>query len=259
MNAVDAHRRSAAHLAWARAITFAAALAPGLWLALGWPGGWLGVNPLNTLLHVSGQSAVTLLLLTLAVTPARRLSVWVSRAVALRFGRRMSDWNWLLRLRRPLGLFSCFYASLHVALYAGLDAGLDWAAMSQDLQERPSLLLGLFAWAALLPLAATSNQASMRRLGKGWRLLHCLAYPAAVLAVLHFCLQTKVGDHAAWPYAAVLAGLLLVRLLGKLRGDSGEPVQDRVAATGPASQAAPMKIAATEGTSGGDHLQQLSH
>ena len=168
-----------------------------------------------------------LLWLTLSITPARRLSVWVSRKAAVRFGRRVSDWNGLVRLRRPLGLFSFFYASLHVALYATLDAGLDSAAVAEDLRERPYLAPGLLAWAALLPLAVTSNQASMRRLGRCWRLLHRLVYPAALLALLHFLLQAKAGDHRAWLYAAALAALLLARLVGRLRGDKGEAVPTR--------------------------------
>lgn len=227
MDPGQAHRRGSVHYARARVLTYLGSLAPGLWLAGGLPAGWLGVNPLSTLLHVSGQSSVILLLLTLAVSPVRRLSVRLSRAVALHFGRRMSDWNWLVRLRRPLALFSFFYASLHIALYVGLDAGLEWETLREELIERPGLLIGLLAWCLMLPLAATSNQASMRRLGRWWRILHRLAYPAAVLVLLHFIWQTKVGDRSYGPYAATLVVLLVARLIGRLRGDAGELVAER--------------------------------
>lgn len=213
-----------------RLLVHAAASLPALWLAQGWMLGGLGLNPQSRLLHVSGLSAVVLLLATLAVTPLRRASVWVARMAAVRFGRRLADWNGLVRLRRALGLWAFFYASLHMGLYAVLDVGLQWAELCEDLLQRPFIAAGLLAWLLLVPLAATSTQAAMRRLGRRWALLHRGVYVAAVLALLHFWGQAKRGDTSPWPFVVLLALLLAARAWGRWRGDDGLPAPERVSA-----------------------------
>jgi sulfoxide reductase heme-binding subunit YedZ len=209
----------AAALPRAGAICFGLCASPALWLAGAWAGGGLGPNPLDRLLHVSGRSALLLLLVTLAVSPLRRLSVQLARAVHARTGKRLADWNWLIRLRRMLGLFAFFYALLHTLLYAVLDAGLSWAAVAEDLAERPFIALGWLALLLLAPLAATSTNAAMRALGPWWRRLHLLAYAAAVLGLTHFALQAKVMQAAPWPEAAALLLLLGGRLRAWWRGE----------------------------------------
>ena len=192
---------------------------PAAWLAAAWACGGLGPNPLDRLLHVSGRSALLLLLVTLAVSPLRRLSVRVARAVHARTGKRLADWNWLIRLRRMLGLFTFFYALLHMVLYAALDAGLSTAALAEDLAERPFIALGWLALLLLAPLAATSTNAAMRALGRWWRRLHLLAYAAALLGLVHFALQAKVPQAGPWPETAALLLLLAGRLRAWWRGE----------------------------------------
>lgn len=207
--------------------TFVACAAPACWLAAAWMNGSLGVNPLNRLQAFTGRWAVTMLLISLAITPARRLSMKISQAMLARYGKRVSDWNWLIRLRRQLGLFAFFYASLHVGVYLGLDVGLDGQAIVGDLQDRPSLLIGLLAFALLIPLAATSNQLSIRMLGRGWRRLHMASYSIAVLAITHDWLQMKVGRFDPWPYTLALVVLLAARAVAWRRGDRGPGVEEK--------------------------------
>lgn len=177
----------------------AAAAVPLLRLVLGafgLAGQSLGPDPVEYLLRELGWWAVTLLVATLAVTPLR---VWTATLP-------------LLRLRRPLGLWAFTYALLHLAVYLVLDRQLAWPEIVGDLAKRPYIMAGLAAVMLLLPLAATSNGAAMRRLGRRWQALHRLTYPAAMLGVLHFALQVKKDLAEPVVYALVLAGLLGWRL-----------------------------------------------
>jgi len=213
------------HFDRVRAVSFLLWLSPALWLGGEWLNDSLGINPLNRLLHFTGRWALIMLLVTLSITPARRLSVWLSQTVHARYGKRLSDWNWLIRLRRQLGLFAFFYACLHLGVYLGFDAGFDGAAIRDDVIERPFIVLGFAAFVLLIPLVATSNQAAIRALGRAWRQLHTLSYPVAVLAVLHFWLQMKVGHASPLPDSIALALLLVARVLAWRRGDRGAGVE----------------------------------
>lgn len=217
------------HFGALRTLSFLLWLSPAAWLGVEYLTDTLGVNPLNRLLHVSGRWAVVMLLVTLAVTPLRRLSVAVSQAAHARYGKRVSDWNWLIRLRRQFGLFAFFYAGLHLAFYLVLDVGLDGATLRDDFFERPFVAVGALAFLLLVPLAATSNQASIRALGRGWRRLHCLSYPIAVLALLHFWMQMKVGQAAPWADTVLLVLLLGTRVRAWLGGErsGGVEVKER--------------------------------
>ncbi len=192
---------------------------PALWLAGEWACGALGPNPLDRLLHFSGRSALLLLLLTLSVSPLRKLSVRLARTVHARLGKRMADWNWLIRLRRQLGLFTFAYALLHVAIYVALDVGPNWAAVWEDGLERRFVAVGWVGLVLLLPLAATSTHAAMRALGVWWRRLHLLAYAAAALGLAHFGWQAKTGAEWPWPETLLLALLLGSRLHAWWRGE----------------------------------------
>jgi sulfoxide reductase heme-binding subunit YedZ len=193
-------------------LTFALCAAPALRWSIAFARGTLGPDPIAALTHASGWWAMSLLLATLAVTPLRRLSVWLSRTVALRFGRRIGDWNALIRQRRQLGLWSFGYAVVHCGLYLGFDAGT-LSAYAQDLAERPFIALGSAALLLLLPLALTSTQWAIRRLKRHWLRLHRLVYAAAVLAALHGVLQAKLGHGSAWVFAGSAAALLAFRLV----------------------------------------------
>lgn len=158
----------------------------------------LGANPVEFLTHRTGFWALVLLLCTLAVTPIRRLT----------------RQQWLVRLRRPLGLFAFFYAMLHVAIWIGLDRFFDWGTMFEDVLERPYITAGFVSVLLMVPLAVTSTRGWTRRLGRRWQLLHRLVYFAAAAAALHFFWKrsSKLDIFEPLLFAAILAVLLLARI-----------------------------------------------
>ena len=156
----------------------------------------LGANPIEEITHRTGDWALRLLLITLAVTPARRL-----------FG-----WSWPLRVRRLLGLFTFFYACLHLLTYFVLDQFFDWDEIFKDIIKRPYITIGFSAFVLLVPLAITSTNAMMRRLGKRWGQLHQLVYVVAVFGILHYLWLVKADYLLPLIHAAILLALLLVRV-----------------------------------------------
>ena len=186
-----------AGFAWIKAGVFLAALVPFGVIAAAAVSGELGANPVEALIHHFGEWALRLMLATLAVTPLRRLTGW-SQAV---------------RLRRMLGLFAFFYAALHLATYVVLDRSLLVEEILEDLTERPYIMVGFAGFVLLVPLAATSTNAMIRRLGgRRWRLLHRLAYVAAAAGVVHFWWLVKADVREPLIHAAILALLLALRL-----------------------------------------------
>lgn len=158
----------------------------------------LGANPVEALTHATGDWALRFLLITLAINPLRRVS----------------GWGDLVRLRRILGLYAFFYACLHVVIYAGLDRGLQWERIWDDVLKRPYITVGFSVFVMLIPLALTSTNGMMRRLGgRRWRRLHRLVYPAAVGAVLHFLWLVKADLREPLIYFALLLLLFTARLL----------------------------------------------
>jgi sulfoxide reductase heme-binding subunit YedZ len=178
------------------ALVVTAALAPLGALALGAARGTLGANPVEAITHATGSWALRFLLASLAVTPLRR----ASPRLAL-----------LAPYRRTFGLLAFAYALLHAATFFALDLGLAFALLAEEIAERPYVTLGFAAFAALVPLAATSTRGWQRRLGRRWLTLHRLAYVAAALAVAHFAWLVKKDLREPLAYAAVLALLLLGR------------------------------------------------
>jgi sulfoxide reductase heme-binding subunit YedZ len=175
---------------WGVALTPLAALLYAFWIDD------LTVNPIEYVTRELGQTALRLLLASLALTPLRIV-----------FGI-----GWPITLRRLLGLFAFFYAVLHFAVWIVLDHFFDWATMLDDVVKRPWITVGVTALALLAPLAATSTTGMVKRLGAvTWRRLHRLVYVAAVLGVLHYIWLAKKVLVAPWVYAAVLALLLGVR------------------------------------------------
>jgi sulfoxide reductase heme-binding subunit YedZ len=191
-------------------------LCPAVWLAWDCAMANLGTNPLDRLEKDTGRWAFNFLLITLAVTPLRRLATWVSTRIRAGYGRRLSDWNALIRLRRQLGLTCFFYACLHLGAYAWFDAGLAWSALRSDMAEKPYIVAGLAAFALLVPLAATSTRAAMRALGPHWKRLHRLVYAIGVLAACRFLWLSKPGLWPPYLYAAAVAALLCYHLLARL-------------------------------------------
>jgi sulfoxide reductase heme-binding subunit YedZ len=150
--------------------------------------------------------------------------------------RRLTGWAWLPRLRRMLGLFAFFYAALHASAYVALDHRFDWASIVEDIVKRPYLSFGFAAFVLMLPLAATSTDAMVRRLGgRNWLRLHRLVYASAVLAVVHYGFHKQAKSALADPlfYATLLALLLGVRVLFALRrrGAAAQGRQDSAASS----------------------------
>jgi sulfoxide reductase heme-binding subunit YedZ len=159
----------------------------------------LGANPIQEVLHALGKTGLNLILITLAVTPARRLT----------------GLNWLVRLRRMLGLFAFFYLVLHMLTYVVLDQRLAWGSLLVDVTKRPYITIGFTALVLMIPLAVTSTNAMQRRLGRKWKRLHRLIYPIAVLGLIHFYWQMKSKSAVTEPliYAAILTLLLGFRVV----------------------------------------------
>lgn len=179
-----------------RVLLFLLCLTP--FLKLVWDGvrGDLTANPIENLTHRTGWWALTLLMVTLAVTPVRRLT----------------GWNKVIQYRRMIGLFAFFYASLHVSIYFGLDQLLSFDYILEDITERPYITVGFTAWLLLIPLAVTSTKGWICRLGKRWQYLHRLIYLSAALGVLHFLWLVKADVRQPLIYAGVLTVLLVLRL-----------------------------------------------
>ena len=180
-------------------LVFVACLLAALWMAcglLGWLGADLGPDPVKKLEHECGKTALNLLLITLAVTPVRELL----------------HLPHLLRLRRMLGLFAFFYVLLHFTVYVVLDLELNFGAVLSEIAKRPYIMIGMLALLMLVPLAVTSTNRMMRRLGRRWQRLHTLIYPIAILGVWHFYWQVKKDVHEPLLYAGMLTVLLGYRV-----------------------------------------------
>lgn len=188
-------------LGWVKPTLFCAALLPLLWFIVAAFTDGLGANPIEAVVRGLGDWALRLLLLTLAVTPLRRLS----------------GWGWLGQLRRMLGLYTFFYATLHLLAYVVLDQFFDWTALGHDILKRPFITVGMVAFLLLLALAITSAKRLIKRLGGvRWKRLHSLIYPAAIAAVLHYAMMVKADLREPLIYAALLALLLGYRVVHAL-------------------------------------------
>ena len=188
------------------------ALTPALVLLARALGNRLGANPVEELTLELGQWALRFLLLTLAATPLRRLS----------------GWSALLRHRRLLGLTAASYALLHLLTYAVLDQGLLWSQIVGDILKRPFITAGMAAFVLLLPLAATSFDAAIRRLGaRRWQALHRLVYVASALALLHFWWKVKADTAEPAIYLAVFVLLLAARLVAPRHRTPRRPTAGR--------------------------------
>jgi sulfoxide reductase heme-binding subunit YedZ len=157
----------------------------------------LGANPVDVITRTTGRWTLTFLLITLGVTPLRKLS----------------SSPWLVRFRRMLGLFAFFYGTLHLMTYIWLDKFFDVHAMLHDIAKRRFITAGMTAWSLILPLALTSTAGWIRRLGgKRWQRLHQLIYFSATAAVIHFIWLVKADLRRPLTYGAILATLLAYRV-----------------------------------------------
>ena len=177
-------------------LIFLASLLPLAWLCwLAWQDR-LGANPVETLSHRTGDWSLRFLLLTLAVTPLRRLS----------------GWNGLQKFRRMLGLFAFFYVCLHFGVYLIFDQFFDWAGIVEDVAKRPYITVGFAGWLLLIPLAVTSTNGMIKRLGRNWQRLHRLVYVIGALGVLHYLWLVKADLTEPLLYGGILGVLLGYRL-----------------------------------------------
>ena len=180
-----------------RAVLFLGALAPFLVLLFDAFTDGLGADPVKSITHRTGWWTLALLLVTLSITPIRRIT----------------GLNRLIQQRRMLGLFAFFYATLHFLTYVVLDQTLDLSYVGEDIAKRPYITVGFTAWLLLIPLAATSTKGWIRRLGKRWTRLHRLIYLVAVLGTIHFYWQVKKDVREPLIFAGILAVLLGFRLI----------------------------------------------
>ena len=187
-----------------KALIFVLALLPLARLAAGavyFPE-WLGANPAEFITRATGDWTLRFLLATLAVTPLRKLT----------------GWNWLLRLRRMLGLYAFFYGLVHLSSYVSFDHVFDLSEIARDIVKRPFITVGFSALVLMLPLAVTSTNAMVRRLGaRRWLALHRLVYLIGSLGVLHFWWMVKADITEPAIYAVILAVLLGYRVAARRR------------------------------------------
>jgi len=173
------------------------ALIPLSLLVIDWRNGRLGANPIEFFLRTTGVLTLTFLLITLAITPLRKM-----------FG-----WNSLIKYRRMLGLFAFFYGCLHLVTYSIFDKSLGFSAIVADVIQRPFIAIGMIAFTILVPLAITSTNGMVKRLGgKNWARLHKLTYVAATLGVIHFWMIVKSDIFYPALFGVVLATSFLIRL-----------------------------------------------
>lgn len=181
---------------WLRWLTHLGSLFPLAWLLWDYFSDGLTVNPIQDITFRTGKAALILLVLSLACTPLNIL-----------FG-----WRLVLPLRKPLGLYAFMYVSLHFLIFVGLDYGFDWGLLYEAIFEKRYALVGFAAFLMLLPLALTSTQGWMRRLGKNWKRLHRWVYLAGLLAVVHYVWLVKSDIREPLIYGAIVVALLLLRL-----------------------------------------------
>lgn len=180
---------------WLKPLVFVAALVPLASVVYSLLTNQLGPNPIEVLTDETGEWALRFIVLGLVLTPLR---VWLKKP-------------WPVQLRRMIGLFAFFYASVHFSIYFILDQQLDLAAIVADVFERPYITAGSVAFLILLPLAITSNRAMVKRLGKKWQSLHRWVYIAACAAVVHYVWLAKGDRIEPFVYLAIVMVLLIIR------------------------------------------------
>ena len=180
-------------------VLFVLLLLPALYYGYGIWQDTLGANPLEAVIRGLGDWGLRILLITLLISPLRRLL----------------NWPQLLRTRRMLGLYAYFYVVLHLCGYLWFDQFFDWEEIWFDILERPFITVGMVTVVLLTPLAVTSTKGMIRRMGKNWKRLHTLVYPISILALIHFWWMVKQDIREPIIYSVILGLLLGERLFRK--------------------------------------------
>jgi methionine sulfoxide reductase heme-binding subunit len=189
-------------LPWLKPGVFAGGLVPLVVLLWKVAHRTLGADAVAIGLNQLGYLALVFLMSALACTPVKLVT----------------GWTWPIRIRRMLGLFAAFYATLHFTTYVAIDQQFDWHVLLADITKRNFIIVGFLAYLLLLPLAATSTDASVRRLGfKRWKAVHRLAYVAGVLAVIHFIWRVKIDVTEPVVWAVILGVGFAIRIVDELR------------------------------------------
>ena len=181
-------------------VVFVLLLLPALLLVAGLYFDTLGANPPEYILHSTGEWALRLVILTLLLSSLKRVF----------------NWYRILQLRRMIGLFTFFYASLHCLSYVWFEQGFSWYDIYNDVWQRPFITVGLTAFLCMIPLAVTSSNRMMRQMGRRWKRLHLLVYPTVILGVVHFWWLVKADITEPLIYAGLTAALFIERVWGKL-------------------------------------------
>jgi sulfoxide reductase heme-binding subunit YedZ len=190
------------HLRWFKVLVFVLCLSPVSYLGSRALHEQLGANPIEFITHFTGDWTLRFLVITLAITPFRKLLGWPE----------------LIRFRRMLGLFAFFYGSLHFLTYIWLDKFFDWSEMWKDVVKRPFITAGFLAFVLLIPLAITSTTGWIRSLGGArWQMLHRLVYVSAVAGAVHYYWLVKSDVRRPLVYASAVGVLLVYRIVAKVR------------------------------------------
>jgi sulfoxide reductase heme-binding subunit YedZ len=184
-----------------RAGVFATCILPLAWLAWKFTQDKLGVNPIRELEIETGLWTLRFLAVTLAVTPVRRAT----------------GWNAIQKYRRMLGLFTFFYATVHLSMWAGVDFFFAWSDMGEEILKHKYILIGMLTWLIMVPLAITSTKGWVRRLGKRWTKLHRLVYVAAITGTVHYLWSVKKDTFFPYVYLATFALLIAHRVISARR------------------------------------------
>jgi len=173
----------------------------------------LGINPFQIMIENTGFTSLSFLLFSLLITPLRRWLTWFCTWRTFAIGKRLSDWNFLIRSRRMLGLYAFAYACLHFWIYAYFDLGLDWYFFIEDALDRNFIFVGVLSLIMLTPLAITSISIVQKRMGRHWRRLHRSSYLIAILVLTHWWMLEKYGEWESLIYCLMLFVLLSHRVV----------------------------------------------
>ncbi|HVE85365.1 MAG TPA: protein-methionine-sulfoxide reductase heme-binding subunit MsrQ, partial [Myxococcales bacterium] len=193
---------------WLKPGLIAGACIPGAVIVARAATGNLGANPIAEALNRFGLCALIFLVSSLACSPVKALT----------------GWTWPIRIRRNVGVIAFCYASVHLLTYVGVDQGFAWGTLFKDVLKRPFIAIGFLAWLTMLPLAVTSTDGMVKRLGfVRWKQLHRVAYAAGALGAIHFYMRVKSDVREPLTYAAVLATLLVLRVVDAVRNPKPKP------------------------------------